>query len=173
MACKILTGNITPGMSEDPIEERKVHLGELQSNIMMKQDTGVTVDMLTMRDTGTVKDAVWRDMLDLIWKDRTLVGALLAKSLCLIPIQLQDRSLICIQRTAAGSSPLGIDGMAAMSLPMAHMHTMKKGRTKVALVSNMGQPQEALIVLAAVVLLVAQVQVDGRKSEQTGFDCLM
>ena len=166
MACKIWTGNITPGMSEDPIEERKVRLGELQSNIMLKQHTGVTADMLTMRDIGRVKDAVWIDMLDLMWKDRTLVGVLLAKSVCRIPIQLQDRSLICLQRKSPGSSPLGTDGMAAMSLLMAHMHTMRKGHTKVALVSNKGQPREALIILAAVVLLVAQLQVDGHSSEQ-------
>lgn len=48
---------------------------------------------------------------------------------------------------------------------MAHMHTMRKGHTKVTLVSNIGQPREALIILAAVVLLVAQVQVDGHRSE--------
>lgn len=116
MACRILTGNITPGTSEDPIEECKALLGELQSIIMMKQHTGVTADVLTMRGIGRVKDAVWIDMSDLVWKDRTLVGVLLAKSVCLIPIQLQDRSLICMRQTSAGSSPLGTDGMAAMSL---------------------------------------------------------
>ncbi len=166
MACKIWTGKITLGMSEDPIEECQVRLGELQSNMMLKQHTGVTADELAMRDIGRVKDAVWIGMLDLIWKDRTLVGVLLAKSVCLIPIQLQDRSLICMRQTSAGSSPLETDGMAAMSLSMAHMHTMRKGHTKVVLVSNIGQPREALIILAAVVLLVAQLQVDGHRSEQ-------
>ena len=116
MACRILTGKITPGMREDPIEECKMRLGELQSNMMLKQHTGVTADVLTMRDIGRVKDAVRIDMVDLIWKDRTLVGILLAKSVCLIPIQLQDRSLVCMRRKSAGSSPLGTDGMAAMSL---------------------------------------------------------
>lgn len=148
-------------MSEDPTEERKVRLGELQSSIKLKQHTGVTADVLTMRDIGRVKDAVWIDMLDLIWKDRTLVGVLLAKSVCLIPIQLQGRSLICMRRKSAGSSPLGTDGMAAMSRSMVHMDAMRKGHTKVALVSNIGQPREALMILAAVVLLVAQLQVDG------------
>ena len=166
MACRILIGNITPGMSEDPIEECKALLGEVQSIIMMKQHTGVTADVLTMRDIGRVKDAVWIDMLDLIQTDRTLADVLLAKSVCLIPIQLQDRSLICMQQKSAESSPLGTDGMAAMSLSMAHMHTMRKGHTKVALVSNIGLPREALIILAAVVLLVAQLQVDGHRSEQ-------
>lgn len=166
MACRILTGSITPGMSEDLIEECQVRPGELQSIIMMKQHTGVTADVLTMRDIGRVKDAVWIDTLDRIWKDRTLVGVLLAKSVCLIPIQLQDRSLIRMRQTSAGSSPLGTDGMAAMSLLMAHMHTMRKGHTKVALISKIGQPREALIILAAVVILVAQLQVDGHRSEQ-------
>lgn len=163
MACRTHTGSITPGMSEGPIEEYKMPLGELQIN-MMKQHIGVTADVLTMRDTGRLKDAVRIDMLDLNWKDRTLAGVLLAKSVCLMPIQLQDRSLNCVQQKSAGTSPLGIGGMAATSLLMAHMHTMKKGRTKLALVSNTGQPQEALIILALVVVLGAQLQVDGHKS---------
>ena len=164
MACKIWTGNTTPGMSEDLIEERKVRLGELQSNMMLKQHhTGVTADVLAMRDIGRGKGAVWMNMLDLIWKDRTLVSVLLARSVCLIAIQLQDRSLICMRRKSAGSSPLGTGGMAAMSLPMAHMHTTRKGHAKAVLVSNIGQPREALIILAAVVLLVAQLQVDGHR----------
>ncbi len=53
-------------MSEDPIEECQVRPGELQSIIMMKQHTGVTADVLTMRDIGRVKDAVWIDTLDRI-----------------------------------------------------------------------------------------------------------